>query len=381
MLEKPNRKKVDKQDGSMPTNIEQLIQKYDLEKLWPYIEKIIEGVNEIDLKELIDFMAEYKNVFDVNGDNVAIGQKYDTSGNAKLQVGGGINIPEGTSNNTRKSYQIGGKPVIRNAGGATIISGGSSVYIRPNGTTDTTGQVLIDTNGNITAPKLAGTATQVYGTLTNPPEFTSYFIPFYYNEESGNKVLRQNNGMHYNVIEGTSSVNGHGALVLGNAIATGTAKNKYGRLVLYSQGIGYIDLRATTTGSTYIQYLPNENGTIQLKPTGLYGNASGTSGTITLSETAANYNYLEIFYSANTSAGYASMKVSAPNGKTINLNHMGGQSSNYLECYSAQVAISGTSVTFKSGKSMSINNTGSSWGWGGFSNTNEIKIYKILGYK
>lgn len=52
MLEKPIIKKIDKQDGNMPTNIEQLIQKYDLEKLWPYIERIVEYINEKDIKNL-----------------------------------------------------------------------------------------------------------------------------------------------------------------------------------------------------------------------------------------------------------------------------------------------------------------------------------------
>ncbi len=46
MLEKPNRKKIDKQDGNRPNNIEQLIEKYDLEKIWPYIEKIVDYINE-----------------------------------------------------------------------------------------------------------------------------------------------------------------------------------------------------------------------------------------------------------------------------------------------------------------------------------------------
>jgi len=46
MLEKTNRKKIDKQDGNRPTNIEQLIEKYDLEKVWPCIEKIVDYINE-----------------------------------------------------------------------------------------------------------------------------------------------------------------------------------------------------------------------------------------------------------------------------------------------------------------------------------------------
>lgn len=46
MLEKPNRKKIDKRDGNRPTNIEQLIEKYDLEKVWTYIEKIVDYINK-----------------------------------------------------------------------------------------------------------------------------------------------------------------------------------------------------------------------------------------------------------------------------------------------------------------------------------------------
>ncbi len=88
MLEKPNRKKIDKQDRNMPTNIEQLIQRYDLEKVWPYIEDIIENLNGINIKDLAEFIDIYKGVFDINNYNVAIGQKYDTNEGSKLQVNG-----------------------------------------------------------------------------------------------------------------------------------------------------------------------------------------------------------------------------------------------------------------------------------------------------
>ncbi len=46
MLEKPKRKKVDRQEQQMPDNIEQLIQYYDLDNIWQYIEKIIDYINE-----------------------------------------------------------------------------------------------------------------------------------------------------------------------------------------------------------------------------------------------------------------------------------------------------------------------------------------------
>lgn len=46
MLEKPNRKRIDKQEGNIPTNMEQLIERYDLEKIWPCIDKIFDYINE-----------------------------------------------------------------------------------------------------------------------------------------------------------------------------------------------------------------------------------------------------------------------------------------------------------------------------------------------
>lgn len=45
MLEKINRQKVDKQYDGKPDNIEQLIEKYDLEHLWDYINKIVDYIN------------------------------------------------------------------------------------------------------------------------------------------------------------------------------------------------------------------------------------------------------------------------------------------------------------------------------------------------
>ena len=48
MLEKPKRKKIDKQELQMPDNIEQLIQYYDLNNVWEYIEKIIDYINGME---------------------------------------------------------------------------------------------------------------------------------------------------------------------------------------------------------------------------------------------------------------------------------------------------------------------------------------------
>lgn len=46
MLNKPNRKKVDKQEMNRPINIEQLIEKYSLDTIWDYIEEIVDYINK-----------------------------------------------------------------------------------------------------------------------------------------------------------------------------------------------------------------------------------------------------------------------------------------------------------------------------------------------
>ena len=48
--------------------------------------------------------------------------------------------------------------------------------------------------------------------------------------------------------------------------------------------------------------------------------SGGSNGTITLSESANNYNYLEIFYRDNNSAANSSIKVYSPNNKKIDLS-------------------------------------------------------------
>lgn len=45
MLEEPKIKKVDKRDKQLPQNFEQLIEMYDVEKIWPYILKTVKEVN------------------------------------------------------------------------------------------------------------------------------------------------------------------------------------------------------------------------------------------------------------------------------------------------------------------------------------------------
>lgn len=82
--------------------------------------------------------------------------------------------------------------------------------------------------------------------------------------------------------------------------------------------------------------------------TALYNNATGTTGTVTLSATAANYNHMRIYFKAtndNTQCG--SVDVYSPNGKYVSLCLVTPVSSPQAGVWvkGAVVHVSGTSIT------------------------------------
>ena len=102
----------------------------------------------------------------------------------------------------------------------------------------------------------------------------------------------------------------------------------------------------------------------------LYDNSSGTNGTVTLSETSANFSYIEII-SQRGSNYYSSGKIASPNGKTVNLTTSAFNT--YVYLYSKQVVISGTSITVGSARY---------WNKNGDTNTDDSnKIIKVIGYR
>ena len=115
-------------------------------------------------------------------------------------------------------------------------------------------------------------------------------------------------------------------------------------------------------------------GEIQCKPKNLYNNSTGTTGTVNLSETSANFNYLEILYYATIGGTkyYNSMKVYSPNGKNITLMSANAVSTAMAIAINTRV-ISGTSIT------STYNGTYSSFGAPG--GTNEVYVYRVDGYK
>lgn len=136
--------------------------------------------------------------------------------------------------------------------------------------------------GSSLGVSITGNAATVTGTLTNPTDFTTYYIPFHSEASTDNKSLLNNNGIKYVTQKGTTSTDGRSLLVLGNNTASGSDGNKYGNIRLYGKSSGYTSLdTANTSTSSYTITLPAKTGTVALTsdiPNGVP--SGGSSGQI-----------------------------------------------------------------------------------------------------
>lgn len=106
----------------------------------------------------------------------------------------------------------------------------------------------------------------------------------------------------------------------------------------------------------------------------LYNSAGGTAGTVTLSDSAENYTYLEIFYRSSGDNACGSVKVFSPNGKLVHLGTI-----HYVADYDyakfALVSVSGEMITFSQNYQIILKNNGST-----YSAENAIFITRVVGY-
>ena len=106
----------------------------------------------------------------------------------------------------------------------------------------------------------------------------------------------------------------------------------------------------------------------------LYNNASGTAGTVTLSDSAENYTYLEIFYRSSGDNACGSVKVFSPNGKLVHLGTI-----HYIADYDyakfALVSVAGSMITFNQNYQIILKSNGST-----YSAENAIYITRVVGY-
>lgn len=163
-----------------------------------------------------------------------------------------------------------------------------------------TGVYLDTTAGTLTATtfqgSLSGNASSStyanYARLTtlNPSTSTTYYLPFTTGiTASTNYALSGNNGIRYNTLEGTTSAVGHGRLYLGNSTPSGTAGNKSGAIILFSDSKSYGLIKQADTTSAITHTLPATSGTILNSGTTSFTQSltSGTAiGTIKINGTS-----------------------------------------------------------------------------------------------
>lgn len=111
----------------------------------------------------------------------------------------------------------------------------------------------------------------------------------------------------------------------------------------------------------------------------LFNDASGEAGTVSLSDSAANYPYIEIFYCDNNGNGHSSTKVYDPNGEDVDLSIIEGSSNGNTLIRRTSYVISGTSMTPSTSAAGYVQISGSTVSTLGIG-TNYLRITKVIGH-
>lgn len=160
--------------------------------------------------------------------------------------------------------------------------------------------------------------------------------------------------------------NGHGV-----AVGVKTVENLSEFLLLFNEAFGpKFYVKNTDTSSNWVDYSPT--GTV------LYENSSGTAGTVTLSDSVANYKKIIIHYRDNNGY-YKALTVDDPDGKSISMEvlwHRIGNSTLYFKVEQALITGSSIEIAGNKGQTRVGNNTST------VENGSEvIYIWKVVGYK
>lgn len=225
-------------------------------------------------------------------------------------------------------------------------------------------------------------------------------IPLYAYSRNGMAIL----GPYNESIDAALQVNGKinipggapetaGLLSNGKAVFRPTAS---GEIVISTESGGQIFFRPNGSSNATNEVSIDKNGVLWTSQKimarknetvysakSLYDNASGTTGTVTLSETAANFSMIEIYFFDAIRNNYNIAKVYSPNGKNVSLsisNYYYTDDSVYghlCETRTKQVRINGTSLSIISYGVGTINYDNKVYVY----HINEIKISKIIGYR
>lgn len=153
-------------------------------------------------------------------------------------------------------------------------------------------------------------------------------------------------------------------------------KTTYNLILPKGIPITYTDIKKYSFG---VNCFPKHNNSLEVNGVCisgqvLYSSANGTAGTVTLSDSAENYTYLEIFYRSSGNNACGSVKVFSPNGKLVHLGTI-----HYVADYDyakfALVSVSGSMITFSQNYQITLKSNGSV-----YSAENAIYITRVVGY-
>lgn len=114
----------------------------------------------------------------------------------------------------------------------------------------------------------------------------------------------------------------------------------------------------------------------ELTPITLYDNSNGETGTVNLSDSSANYNYLEIFCKDSNGVS-SSTKVENPNGKKVNLM-TAFIDTGLIQFFTKNVQINTNTITNINGYTIKMQSSSIT----AYNNSNTyILITKVIGYK
>ncbi len=153
-------------------------------------------------------------------------------------------------------------------------------------------------------------------------------------------------------------------------------KTTYNLILPKGIPVAYVDIKKYSFG---VNCFPKHDKSLEVNGVCisgqvLYNSANGTAGTVTLSDSAENYTYLEIFYRSSGDNACGSVKVFSPNGKLVHLGTI-----HYIADYDyakfALVSVAGSMITFNQNYQIILKNNGSE-----YSAENAIFITRVVGY-